>query len=196
MRLLAFCPSLSVLQADPGQVVMKSSFEGLHVRFSYEIASVIHDAADHPTVDFADRATGIFDAIAKLAEIRSLERIGHRLNYHTYLPKLDDAKKEIDRLRKSLRIGGAFLNDWNDPLINRKILSEFAVRLEEANTGIRMEVNTGEIEATASGAAKAFVNVDADLYTRTPVTIDSLIVDELVTQNRKWVEENLLTRLK
>jgi hypothetical protein len=193
MRLLAGCPGIQVAKADPGQVIMQSPSEALTIRFNYEILSVIHEVEDGPKTPFGERASSAAEIVLKLAEVKTLTRIGYRQTYHRYFSRLVEAKDYLQICHKNLSFGGGLLDGWTDSRIDKKQLADFHVRLEDANTGVRIELVSGE---RAVAKEKSYlVAVDVDFYTRNPVTIDTLDVDEFLKLNKPWTAAQLLPRL-
>jgi len=194
MRHLAAVPSFQVVKADPGQVLLRSVAEGLHARFSYELASLVHDNNESPDTNFAGRASSFVDTTLRLAEVRTLTRIGNRFTYHRRYSTEQDASSAMDALNAKLSLGGKFLDGWTDPRISKKRAKSFEFRLEDAHMGYRFQITTGEVEAV-NESKKYFLAADIDIYTVAPTSIDTLHVSELTTQNRQWVETHFISRL-
>lgn len=193
-----------VKRSDTDGTLIKSLKNGLIVSYGTDKANFSNDFEDCPSSRFKEMAEEFFTLLIDNLELTSVTRVGHRQVYQKRFPSLDEAKKYVGSAAKHFGVDAAVFSKFNDFRLSGKSVTEFIVKFEDENTGIRLESTTNQstyiaphwaTESQREGTtSKTFYNAvcDVDTFTIKPIATDQISIIDILSGNKKMLETRIL----
>jgi len=198
-------PGAEVSRADTDVSNLRWSQLGLIVSYSHRSAGLVHDLEDSSDVrKVQDIACTLFEEVFRQLEVRTLTRIGNRITFEKRFSDAAQSIAYVDQAAKLFGLSTTLFEKSGDPRFLNQKLTNFVVRLEGTDTGMRIEATSGQTQYKAPKWVKEkmrdgfvsytdhFAKCDVDVYTRTPLTPDQFLPAESMNSAVKLVETRIL----
>ena len=199
-------PRMEIVDATPGQTVLKDDASGVTLRYSYQIAHAMQDSEYCPTKDFVEYVSFFFPFVFRSIDISNLTRVGNRRKYHRAFESEAESKAALAEVLEKHAIGGSLLSSASDDTLKDKRLCQAALRYVDDKIGIRLDIGTATTAFTVSGPTppglkehlpgkRYSLQLDVDIYTVKPIPSGDMYAEEFLRSNGKMLETRILPLL-
>jgi len=205
-KLVEKFPRLELINATPGETLLKDNELGVDLRYSYKIAHAIQNCMYAPQKEFAEYVSFFFPFFFRAIEVSNITRVGNRFTYHREFDSAAGSKEAFTAITQKHAMAANFLASAEDDNLKEKRLSQVALRFTDDKIGIRVEIGTVATGFSLNGptppglqehlpAKRYALQLDADVYTLQSMRCEDLVVDDFVQSNRRMLETRILPLL-
>ncbi len=144
----------------------------------------------------------VLDAI----NVRTLTRVGNRDKYEIEFPSENNAKEHLSAVLQKLHVNANPFSETQDKRLASQKVTKYNLRLEDALTGISLEIRTETLTINLVGPDATELRkhvpkdrftfvADIDIFSVKPVAVEDFLPQELLRSNQKMAETRILPLL-